>query len=194
MRKLAVTAYFPPVFWRSPLTLIDCIGGSPPSRPILGAFPSLPFGAMFIRSRSVSVTLTILCVGLSGIPVDPVFAAGRWNTPSTGLQSVGSGFGPGYHAPMVLGRNCKTSAVSPGVYRLRYPLHAEGWPSHNDHATVYGTGFAEPCDSTSNRDSGREVVGHQLNPSRTIAEPQVATPEVVPSVLLFDPPVLPHRP
>lgn len=48
-------------------------------------------------------------------------AAGRWNTPSTPCQHMGFGFGPGYHAPYVLGRWWKPSAANPGVDRVGQP-------------------------------------------------------------------------
>jgi hypothetical protein len=51
-------------------------------------------------------------------------AAGRWHVPSTPCQYMGYGFGPGYHAPMVLGPTWKSWPASPGVQRVAHPPQA----------------------------------------------------------------------
>jgi hypothetical protein len=52
-------------------------------------------------------------------------AAGRWNMPSRAIQYTGLGYGPGYHAPLVLGPSWQAGVANPGVERLPAPLVAD---------------------------------------------------------------------
>ena len=48
----------------------------------------------------------------------PAFGAGYYNMPTSLRQCLGVGFGPGYHAPMVLGPMWKARAAAQPVERV----------------------------------------------------------------------------
>ncbi|MCO6047654.1 hypothetical protein NG895_27430 [Aeoliella sp. ICT_H6.2] len=102
-------------------------------------------------------------------------AAGRWNLPSTANQYMGFGFGPGYHAPMVMGPAWRGKAASPGVRRV-----PTAWKP------ACG-GFGMPCYS-----AGGYPTPASDQPELAPPVPQQVAPQVlVAPVLLFDAPAAP---
>ncbi|QDU55623.1 hypothetical protein [Aeoliella mucimassa] len=64
------------------------------------------------------ITTAAVVLLAAGAYCGSAHAAGYWNVPSTPYQFVGTGFGPGHHAPMMIGPRWKNSVASPGVRRL----------------------------------------------------------------------------
>ncbi|WP_425397821.1 hypothetical protein [Aeoliella sp.] len=86
----------------------------------------------------LSVPMALLAAA-SCLAASECMATGWWNLPSTANQFMGCGFGPGYHAPMVMGNAWRGKAASPGVRRVPTPLHlprySVGMVHHEQHYT-----------------------------------------------------------
>ena len=70
--------------------------------------------------RSMVFVLILAAIVLLGVAVRPAGAIGYWNLPGNVCQFVGCGYGPGYHAPMVLGPNQCNGCLSLHEVRLPY--------------------------------------------------------------------------
>lgn len=75
------------------------------------------------------VLVALSCVVITG----EASASGFYNMPTNLRQCLGYGYGPGYHAPMVLGPMWKTRLASQRIQRIP---HALSPPAHS--------GFVEP--------------------------------------------------
>jgi len=73
----------------------------------------------------------------------PAQAVGRWNLPSAACQWLGYGYGPGYHAPMLLGPAHKAPVARHGVRRLPQPP-AQGWLTPSPHDALPRGPIAPP--------------------------------------------------
>ncbi|QDU87812.1 hypothetical protein Pla175_11790 [Pirellulimonas nuda] len=69
--------------------------------------------------RSAAAWLGILLCAASA------YGSGFYNMPSQGQQCLGMGFGPGYHAPMLLVRPWKPTSVGQGITWVRAPLRPQ---------------------------------------------------------------------
>jgi hypothetical protein len=81
--------------------------------------PSLePFAVLLRRASFYSAVVSIVIAGAASCP--SAGAVGYWNMPGTYFQYSGYGFGPGYHAPLVLGPVRCDGWLGMGVRRLPY--------------------------------------------------------------------------
>lgn len=64
-------------------------------------------------SLSAGVALAVAAAGANSAE-----AAGFWNMPSNLRQSLGMGVGPGYHAPLALGRTMRATVAAQPVKRM----------------------------------------------------------------------------
>ncbi len=74
-----------------------------------------------------------LCLALCGAP--PALGSGFYNMPTDARQCLGVGFGPGYHAPMVLVRPWKAKTASQGITWVHAPLR----PAASYEAAIYSS-------------------------------------------------------
>lgn len=74
----------------------------------------------------------------------PVFAAGYYNMPTELPQCLGLGYGPGYHAPLLLSRSYKAKTATQRVRRLPAPLPPQ-------QSSCFGTvsSWDSPCETGS---------------------------------------------
>jgi hypothetical protein len=64
----------------------------------------------------------VLAVASGLVGVSDALANGRFNMPTSVAQCLGLGFGPGYHAPMVLGPSWKSWSAQQPLRRVPAPL------------------------------------------------------------------------
>ncbi|MEO1497213.1 MAG: hypothetical protein AAFV43_08695 [Planctomycetota bacterium] len=86
------------------------------------------------------------CVALASLTLilaigDRAAAAGRFNLPTSLPQCLGVGFGPGYHAPMLLGPAMRAGTESQQVRRL--PAAPRSGPSYG-----FGAPAVRPASAT----------------------------------------------
>ena len=74
---------------------------------------------MYRVSRLSTVLVATIVVAASALPVH---AAGYYNMPTSMQQCLGLGYGPGYHAPLLLSRSYKARIATQRVQRLPAPL------------------------------------------------------------------------
>ncbi|MEQ8846312.1 hypothetical protein [Botrimarina sp.] len=67
------------------------------------------------------IATMLLALG-AGLAPAPLWAVGHFNMPTSLQQYLGVGFGPGYHAPMLLGPRHKARVAAQRVRRLPAPL------------------------------------------------------------------------
>lgn len=72
-----------------------------------------------MRKHCLAVVGTGLALAL--IAGETADAAGYWNLPGSLCQCLGCGYGPGYHAPMMLGPASHAGWCDHRVERLPYP-------------------------------------------------------------------------
>lgn len=65
--------------------------------------------------------LTVLAIALALCPA-LAHGAGYYNMPTSWQQCLGVGFGPGYHAPLLLGPKMTAPIASQRIHRLPGPL------------------------------------------------------------------------
>jgi hypothetical protein len=64
----------------------------------------------------------IVALAVSAAVAPPAAGVGYYNMPTSLPQSLGMGFGPGYHAPLLLGPKMKAPIAAQSVRRLPAPL------------------------------------------------------------------------
>jgi hypothetical protein len=99
----------------------------------------------------------VLGVALSG---GSALAAGYWNMPGTSSQRCGCGYGPGYHAPLVLGPVGCDGWSGPHVVRMPCAV--------NPYGCCYGCSACGDCGADFGEPSTLE--GH-VAPSAPVVEP-----------------------
>jgi hypothetical protein len=86
-------------------------------------------------SSCFGLVLGVACLGVTG---QPALAVGYWNLPGNFCQCFGYGWGPGYHASMVLGPPSCDGIFAHDVVRLPAAPSPAGW------SAVQGHGYAPP--------------------------------------------------
>ncbi|TWT89649.1 hypothetical protein Mal64_00260 [Pseudobythopirellula maris] len=81
------------------------------------------------------LTVGMLFLGGAFLFAADAQAVGRWNLPTSSNQWWGFGYGPGYHAPMVLGPSYKAKVAGQGVERMQTPMSP---PAHAPSRVFYG--------------------------------------------------------
>lgn len=69
------------------------------------------------RSTALFATLAIAILATNA-----AHGAGWYNMPTNLRQCMGMGFGPGYHAPLVLVQPCRSHVAAQGIQYTRHPL------------------------------------------------------------------------
>jgi hypothetical protein len=69
----------------------------------------------------------VALIGLSFVDASPAAAVGYWNIPGNFCQCFGYGWGPGYHAPMVLGPPSCDGFLAHNIVRLPAAPSANAW-------------------------------------------------------------------
>ncbi len=137
------------------------------------------------RPRHVALAVAAACALFTF--ADQSAAVGRWNMPSNSAQYMGVGFGPGYHAPMVLGRCWKAKPASPGVDRVPAPLCAPSGLGYVGLTPNFGTTalpFAS-CSGNPQSNQPREaptdphlnVAPHRASENSLFAPPRLREPQ-----------------
>jgi len=102
---------------------------------------------IIVANRKLSRALGfIAAVTFSMLLANRADAIGYWNMPGNVCQCLGCGWGPGYHAPLVLGPISCDGFFGADIVRLpSSPSSPHGWPaSHAAGPVSYPTPFMQP--------------------------------------------------
>jgi hypothetical protein len=113
--------------------------------------------------RIGAAIVAVACIAAAFAP--PAFAIGYWNLPGNHWQWCGCGYGPGYHAPMVLGPvdYCCCGCFESHEVRLDCP---PGPPSY--------CGYGARCGSGEYEQSLMDPVAPALMPAQPQPQPTPA--------------------